>query len=180
MSHPGLQAYSDLCHRELCVHFPLVNGCCLPSKQHPTRQLQGHQPSYRSDIQNIYIHTCYWYTMSLSLLPFGDNRNWKNVKNLSGKFLTPVFMLKFNECIWIEQYLYFYTLRPLSLSNQTPLLQVICLISTPWQRKEVTPYTIIRNTGRCSAWTSVAAWPTQDATRTPVRTSIQWLGPQVL
>lgn len=50
-SHPGLATDSDLCHGGLCVHFPVVNSCCLPSKQHPTRWLQGHQPCYRSDIQ---------------------------------------------------------------------------------------------------------------------------------
>lgn len=51
LSHPGLPSYSDLCRWGMCLQFPLANSCCLPSKQHPARRLQGHQPSDRSDIE---------------------------------------------------------------------------------------------------------------------------------
>lgn len=57
--HTGVPAYSHLCNWRLCVHFPLVNACCLSSEQHSTRRVQGHQPCHRSDIHasmRLWIH----------------------------------------------------------------------------------------------------------------------------
>lgn len=83
-SHPGLPADSDLCHRGLCVHLPVVDSCRLPSKQHPTRQLQGHQPRYRWDVQtnqpqSARLNTCTY------LVWRSDITGWSNVVPLPSR-----------------------------------------------------------------------------------------------